>query len=119
MANKLSSECLVDGAQIYEPARDVTIQHENVAGSSSGRTEDGIMHIDWVRTDVRKVGITYKELSISELNFMVGKLQGKEFTFTFPDRGKKTTINAYCSNCSYTMRSYDMYVNVKFNIIER
>lgn len=119
MANKLSSAWLVDGDPIYEPALDVSIQHENIAGSSSGRTEDGIIHIDWVRTDVLKVVILYKVMTLSELDFMVGKLQGREFTFTFPDRGRATTIEAYCSNCSYTMHTNDIYTNVKFNIIEK
>lgn len=119
MANKLSSAWLVDGEPIYEPSLDVSIQHENIAGSSSGRTEDGVIHIDWVRTDVHKVGIPYKVMTLSELDFMVGKLQGREFTFTFPDRGRATTIEAYCSNCSYTMHTNDIYTNVKFNIIEK
>lgn len=119
MANKLSSAWLVDGDPIYEPGLNVSIQHENIAGSSSGRTEDGTMYIDWVRRDVRKVGIAYSMMTLSELNFMVGKLQGREFTFTFPDRGQPTTINAYCSNCSYTMHTDDKYTDVKFNIIEK
>lgn len=119
MANKLSEEWLVDGEPIYEPGIDVSIQHENIAGSSSGRTEDGVMHIDWVRTDILKVGIRYKAMSLSELNFIVGKLQGREFTFTFPDRGNSTTIDAYCSNCSYTMHTSNIYTDVEFNIIEK
>lgn len=119
MANKLSNRWLVDSVPIYEPGLDVSIQHENIVGSSSVRTEDGIMHIDWVRRDVVKVGIPYKVMSLAELNYMVGKLQGREFTFTFPDRGQSTTIEAYCSNCSYTMHTDNIYTNVKFNIIEK
>lgn len=119
MANKLSNSWKVDGSPIYEPSIDVTIQHENVAGSSSGRTEDGVMNIDWVRTDIRKVTIPYKVMSLEELNFMVGKLQGREFSFTFPDRGQSYTIDAYCSNCSYTMHTDSIYTNVKFSIIEK
>lgn len=117
--NKLSKDWLVDGSEIYEPASGVSIQHENIAGSSSGRTEDGIIHIDWVRTDIRKVGITYKSMTLSELNFMVGKLQGREFTFVFPDRGVQTTIEAYCSNCSYKMYNDEIYTDVSFDIIEK
>ena len=119
MANKLSYEWLVDGSPIYEPGADVTIEHENVAGSSSGRTEDGIMHIDWVRTDVVKVGIPYKSLHISELKYMVGKLQGKEFSFTYPDLGASYTVNAYCAKCTYTKHTDEVYTNIKFNIIQK
>lgn len=119
MANKLSPAWLVDGETIYEPGPNVSVQHENIAGSNSGRAEDGTMYIDWVRRDVRKVGITYNYLSQNELDFMINKLQGKEFSFTFMDRGELVTIQAYCSNCSYTMYNYNIYTDVSFSIIEK
>lgn len=43
----------VNGTPIYIPSAGVKVAHTNVAGSGSGRTEDGVMHIDWVRRDVR------------------------------------------------------------------
>ena len=80
---------MVGDKPIYEPSGGVSIQHENIAGSSSGRTEDGVIPIDWVRLD----------------------------------RGKKYTMEAYSSNCSYTMYSYALgntiYTDVSINVIEK
>lgn len=113
---------MVGDKPIFEPSAGVTIQHENVAGSSSGRTEDGIMHIDWVRRDVRKVGLKWSVMSQDELNYTVALMQGQEYVFTFIDRGAVQTMNAYSSNCSYTLKSYafgePIYTDVSINIIE-
>lgn len=114
---------MVGDKPIYEPSGGVTIQHENIAGSSSGRTEDGVIHIDWVRRDVRKVGLKWKAMTEAELNYIVDLMQGKEYQFTFLDRGKKYTMEAYSSNCSYTMYSYALgntiYTDVSINVIEK
>lgn len=108
---------------IYEPSAGVSIQHENIAGSSSGRTEDGVMHIDWVRRDVRKIGLKWSAMTEDELNYTIDLMQGKEYQFKFPDRGTSYTINAYSSNCSYTMYTYadgePLYTDVSINVIEK
>lgn len=114
---------MVGNTPIYEPSAGVTIQHENIAGSSSGRTEDGIIHIDWVRRDIRKIGIKWSVMSEDELNYIIDLMQGKEYQFTFPDRGRLYTIDAYSSNCSYTMLTYKdgeaIYTDVSINVIEK
>ena len=66
--NTLSSDWKVDNQSIYTPGVNVKYEHTNVAGEESGRTADGKMHIDWVRRDVRKVGLTYAAMTESELN---------------------------------------------------
>lgn len=113
---------MVGDKPIYEPSAGVTISHENIAGSSSGRTEDGVMHIDWVRRDVRKVGLKWLAMTQAELDYIIGLMQGQEYAFTFIDRGKVYTMNAYSSNCSYTLKSYanddHLYTDVSINVIE-
>ena len=112
----------VNNSALYVPSAGIQVSHTNLAGSSSGRTEDGIMHIDWIRRDIRKVHLQWKVLTASELNYILDLMQGKEFTLTFKDRGKVQTMNAYSSESSYTYYSAalgeDIYTDVSINAIE-
>ena len=113
----------VDGSPLYVPSAGIQVSHTNLAGSSSGRTEDGIMHIDWVRRDIRKVHLQWKVLTGSEMDYVMGLMQGKEFTLTFKDRGKVQTMQAYSSESSYNYYSAalgeDIYTDVSINAIEK
>lgn len=80
---------------IYIPAPNIVIEHTNIASADSGRTEDGYMHINWVRRDVRKVNLVYNAISGNEKHYMeyeIGDIgmQGHEFWFRYQD-GK--TVN--------------------------
>lgn len=114
---------MVDGIPIYTPGPGVVVEHSNVAGPSSGRTEDGVMHIDWVRRDVRKVKIPYPVMTGTELNHLINRMQGREFMFTFRDKGGVHTMFGYTGECSYTLYSSalyddDIYTDVSINVIE-
>lgn len=117
-----AGEWKVGNAPLFVPSAGIQVEHTNLAGSSSGRTEDGIMHIDWIRRDVRKVHLRWKVLTASELDYVLGLMQGQEFKLTFKDRGKVQTMNAYSSESSYTYYSAalgeDIYTDVSINAIE-
>jgi hypothetical protein len=117
-----AGEWMVDAYHLYIPSAGIKIDHTNLAGSSSGRTEDGVMHIDWVRRDIRKVYLQWKVLTASELDYILGLMQGKEFTLTFKDRGKVQTMSAYSSDSTYTYYSSalgeDIYTDISINAIE-
>ena len=117
-----AGEWKVGNSPLYVPSAGIQVEHTNLAGSSSGRTEDGIMHIDWIRRDIRKVHLKWKVLTASELNYVLGLMQGKEFVLTFKDRGAVQTMNAYSSESSYTYYSAafgeDIYTDVSINAIE-
>lgn len=121
---------------IYIPAPDIKIEHTNVASADSGRTEDGVMHINWVRRDVRKVNLMYNAISGNEKYYMeyeiggVG-MQGHEFWFRCPDgkyaNGAKGVIEfqAYCGESNYQFYSDvhreeegGIYTNFSINVIE-
>ena len=118
----VAGEWMVNGSHLYIPSAGIRVEHSNLTGSSSGRTEDGIMHIDWVRRDIRKVNLQWKVLTGTELNYILGLMQGKEFTLTFKDRGRVQTMKAYSSESSYTYYSAalgeDIYTDVSINAIE-
>jgi hypothetical protein len=117
-----AGEWMVNDDHLYIPSAGIRVEHSNLAGSSSGRTEDGVMHIDWVRRDIRKVCLQWSVLTASELDYVLGLMQGKEFTLTFKDRGKVHTMNAYSAESSYTYYSAalgeDIYTDVSINAIE-
>ena len=117
-----AGEWKVNSSPLYVPSAGIRVEHSNLAGSSSGRTEDGIMHIDWVRRDIRKVNLQWKVLTGTELNYILGLMQGKEFTLTFKDRGIVQTMSAYSSESSYTYYSAalgeDLYTDISINAIE-
>lgn len=110
----------VNGAPIYVPSAEIKITHENLAGSNSGRTADGVMHIDWIRRDIRKVELKYKAMTAAEMGDLIGRMQGQEFSFTFYDRGAVQTMSAYCAKSEYTYYSeeLDIYTDVSINVIE-
>jgi hypothetical protein len=115
-------EWMIDDKHLYIPSAGIQVSHSNLAGSSSGRTEDGVMHIDWIRRDIRKVHLQWKVLTGSEMDYVMGLMQGKEFTLTFRDRGRVQTMRAYSSESSYTYYSAalgeDIYTDVSINAIE-
>lgn len=115
---------MVNSSHIYIPAPNIKIEHTNVASADSGRTEDGVMHINWVRTDVRKVNLLYNAISGDEKDYMMGLMQGKEFTFTYWDNGAKT-FQGYCGESNYEEYSSvhhanegGIYTNFSINVIE-
>lgn len=117
-----TGEWKIGDKPLYVPSAGIQVEHTNLAGSSSGRTEDGVMHIDWIRRDIRKIHLRWSVLKSSELDYVLGLMQGKEFTITFKDRGKVQTMKAYSSESSYTYYSAalgeDLYTDVSINAIE-
>ena len=115
---------MVGSSHIYIPSTPCKVEHSNITGSSTGRSEDGVMRIDWVRRDVRKVYLKYNAITESELAYMMSKMQGKEFTFKFLDQGSVQTMNAYVGESSYEFYSYSsvfgepVYVNFEIHVIE-
>lgn len=109
---------------LYIPSTPCKVEHSNIAGASTGRDEKGIMHIDWVRTDVRKVYLHYNAITQTELKDMMDLLQGHEFRFKFRDQGVIKTMWAYASESSYEFYSYSsaydegVYTDFEIHVIE-
>lgn len=121
---KLSTVWKINGQAIYTPDVDTKVELESLVGESSGRTDDGIMHIDWIRTQIRKVYIKYSAMTKEEMAFMLNLVQGKEYTLTYEDPILGVnTINCYTSNSSTELYSAVLYNglwrNVTFNCIEK
>ena len=120
-----ANQWMADSTHLYIPSTPCKVEHSNVVGSSSGRSEDGIMRIDWVRRDVRKVFLHYNAMSAHELSATLTALQGKEFSFKYLDMGSVVTMNAYCGECTYQFYTNSslypeaIYTDVEFHVIEK
>ncbi len=99
-----------DSTPLYVPSyNNLKIDHESIQGSDTGRTEDGYMHIDWVRRDVVKVYLFWSYLTGDEVAYLQNLLQGQEFTLTYDDAGTVKTADCYCSKVSFTTVSHEQY----------
>ena len=108
---------------IYEPNAGYTESEDSLANEESGRTDDGVMHITWVRTSYLKWEFTYQGLTADEYNYMRNLLQGKTFTFHGLWGGVPVTRQCYCSNNSKSVYMYraggkQLFTDCTFHIIE-
>ena len=109
---KLSGgEWAVNGTPIYIPAPNTQIDHESIQSADTGRTEDGMMHIDWVRTNMVKVNMTWSHLTGKEVAYLEQLMQGKEFTLTYFDKGSRHTASVYVSKVTYKKVTDALYAS--------
>lgn len=101
------------------------VNYESLVSDNSGRTDDGVMHIYWVKRRVRKVKIEMPPMKNStELAQLFALVQGREYTLTYwdPLENSEKTINVYTSNSATDMYSGVLYnglwQGIKFNAIE-
>ena len=112
----------INGKAIYSP-QTCTVTYESLADGNSGRTDDGVMHINWIWRKIRKVTMTFPPLTAQEIAELVDLVQGQEYELTYPDMAdKKLTIRCYTSNSSADLKYGVLYgglwVGFSFSAIE-
>lgn len=112
----------INGKAIYSP-QTCTVTYESLADENSGRTDDGIMHINWIWRKIRKVTMTFPPLTAQEIAELVDLVQGQEYELTYPDMAdKKLTIRCYTSNSNADLKYGVLYgglwVGFSFSAIE-
>lgn len=112
----------VNGTPIYVPSVDTSVLHSSIASESSGRTDDGVMHIEWLRSDVFKKGLKYALMTGAEWEYMINLMQGKVFTFTCPEGSGTKTITGYVAESNATLYTeFDgvlIYKDISINVVE-
>ena len=98
---KLSSRWKVNGTPIYEPSSGIQILHTSISSADSGRTEDGYMHIEWVRRDIVKINFVWRALTGNEVRNLISLMQGKIFTLTYYELGQTHTARVYVAEINY------------------
>ena len=92
--------------------------------AAEDRTDDGVMHINWVLRRIRKVQIQLPPCDASTASSLLALVQGQEYSLTYfdPLTGGQNTITAYTSNSSADCYSGVLYnglwQGVSFNAIE-
>jgi len=119
MAEK-TSRYTVDGAPLFVPLSPFQVELESLADPNSGRTDDGMMHLIFTRSRVRKFTYRYGRLSGAELRYLENLVQGRVYTFGFELYGSPQTMEAYTSAIRFQLQDLpgDQYDDVEFTIIE-
>ena len=115
--NQKTEQFKIDGESIYEPHLQIGETVESMLDDNSGVTDDGTMHVRWVRVEVHKFSLQYNLLSAAEYEEMKALLLGKTFTFTYPKDDTPTNLNCYCTSYGGT-RTGMGYTGVSFEISE-
>ena len=105
-------------------AKSLRDNYENLSGEDSGRTDDGVMRINWIFKKVRKVEIEMPPMKSSDLSKLLSLVQGQEYNLTYfdPLDNAEKTIQVYTSNSKTDLYSgmilKGLWQGVAFNAIE-
>ena len=112
----------IDNTQFL--AKNINPKYDSLATENSGRTDDGIMHITWVRPNLRKYEIEMPPCNASEASAILSRVQGKVYNLTVFDvkSNAEVTIQCYTSNsqadCYSGVLYNGLWQGLTFNAIE-
>lgn len=113
----------INGNKQFE-AKSIKVGFESLTSENTGRTDDGVLHIDWVFRRIRKIEIEMPPLTSPEASNILSLVQGQEYSLTYFDPLDNTekTIYVYTSNSSADLYSgmvlNGLWQGISFNAIE-
>lgn len=105
-------------------AKSIKVGFESLTSENTGRTDDGVLHIDWVFRRIRKIEIEMPPLTSPEASNILSLVQGQEYSLTYfdPLDNIEKTIYVYTSNSSADLYSgmvlNGLWQGISFNAIE-
>ena len=114
---------LIHTAILLQESANSLLQKWWLASEDSGRPEDGVMHIGWIKSRLRKVKITLPPMSQSDVSAALDAVLGKKYYIEYidPIDGLKQ-LYVYTSAGSaelYNARIHGgLWYNISFNAIE-
>lgn len=111
------------GSTEYSP-KEFKITYDSLATANSGRSDNGTMHISWVRKNIRKIEITMPPMKMAALASLLTAVSGQTYNITFhdPKSNAETTVQVYTSNtqgeCYSGVLHNGLYQGVQFSAIE-
>ena len=105
-------------------AKSIKVDLDSLASEDSGRTDDGVMRINWVLKKIRKVQIELPPSIADDFAPLLRAVQGQIYSLTYfdPMDNAEKTITAYTSKGSSSLYSGVLYNGLwqgtQFNAIE-
>ena len=105
-------------------AKSLKVGFESLNSEDSGRTDDGVMRLNWIFRKIRKVEIEMPPITSGDVAELLGLVQGQEYYLTYfdPLDNSEKTIFVYTSNSSADLYSgmilNGLWQGVSFNAIE-
>ena len=105
-------------------AKSLKVNYESLSGEDSGRTDDGVMRINWIFRKIRKVEIEMPPMTSQELSRLLSRVQGQEYYLTYYDPldNVERKAKVYTSNSKTDLYSgfvmNGLWQGVSFNAIE-
>ena len=105
-------------------AQSIKVNLESLASEDSGRTDNGVMHINWVLKKIRKVEIQVAPSTTANIAPLLSAVQGQTYSLTYfdPLANAEKTITAYTSTSSSELYSGVLYnglwQGIQFNAIQ-
>ena len=105
-------------------AKSIKVDLESLASEDSGRTDDGVMHINWILKKIRKVFIEMPPSITTDIAPLLSAVQGQTYSLTYfdPLDNAEKTITAYTSKGSSSLYSgvlhNGLWLGTQFNAIE-
>lgn len=112
----------IDGEEFL--AKSIKVGFESLAGPDSGRTDDGVMSIDWIYRRVRKIEIEMPPCTSEEASRILSAVQGQEYEIEYFDPLANTNQlrGCYTSNSATNLYSgvirNGLWEGLAFNAIE-
>lgn len=97
---------------------------ESLASEDSGRTDDGVMHITWIKPKLRKWEIEMPPTNYSWAYTLLSLVQGQVYNITIWDlsSNSEVTVHVYTSNstadCYSGVIKDGLYNGLSFSAIE-
>lgn len=113
---------MIDGIE-FTPSS-LKVNFESLATDDSGRTADGVMHINYIFSKIRKLEIAMPPCSAAEASALLSKVQGRVYNITYfdPLANAEITIEVYTSGSSGSCYSgvvrNGLYTGITFNAIQ-
>ena len=110
-------------SRVFHPASLKTV-YDSLADETSGRTDDGTMHITWVYQRIRRVEIAMPPMSPADASVLLALVQGQIYYITYWDvlENAEKTIQVYTStsngDCYSGVINNGIWQDIAFNAIE-